>query len=115
MFGWKQVSQSGDYTLMKDAYGDNKGVEGKQPKLQDLDLLPQVPPDTAGVGQTLKNDCRYPLLIDVPSLERHISVLKKKPADLQQSVSSKVNVREFIASTASAFLCNFIIKDGNLA
>ena len=93
------------------AYGDSKGVEGPSNLFTDL-IYYLLTDHTAGVGGTLKMTADNPSLIDVPSLESTSQFLKKNQLFYNGALSSKVNVREFIASTASAFLCNFIIKDG---
>ena len=93
------------------AYGDNKGVEGPSNLFTDL-IYYLLTDHTAGVGGTLKMTADNPTLIDVPSLESTSQFLKRNQLFYNGALSSKVNVREFIASTASAFLCNFIIKDG---
>ena len=93
------------------AYGDNKGVEGPSNLFTDL-IYYLLTDHTAGVGGTLRMTADDPSLIDVPSLASTSKFLKRNQLFYNGALSSKINVREFIASTASAFLCNFIIKDG---
>lgn len=93
------------------AYGDNKGYEGPSNLFTDL-VYHLLTDKTAGVGGTLRMSADNPSLIDVQSLRDTSRFLRTNQLFYNGALSSKVNVREFIASNASAFLCNFIIKDG---
>ena len=93
------------------AYGDNKGDEGPSNLFTDL-VYHLLTDRTAGVGGTLRMSADNPSLIDVQSLKDTSRFLMTNQLFCNGALSSKVNVREFIASNASAFLCNFIIKDG---
>lgn len=93
------------------AYGDSKGVEGPSNLFTDL-IYYLLTDHTAGVGGTLKMTADNPSLIDVQSLKDTSRFLKNNQLFYNGALSSKINVREFIASASSAFLCNFIIKDG---
>ena len=91
---------------------DSKGVEGPSNLFTDL-IYYLLTDHTAGVCGTLKMTADNPSLIDVQSLKDTSRFLNNQ-LFYNGALSSKINVREFIAVVPSAFLCNFIIKDGKL-
>ena len=93
------------------AYGDDKGQEGPSNLFTDL-VFHLLTDRTAGVGGTLRMSADNPSLIDVESFEKTSLFLRKNELFCNGALSSKVNIREFIASNAATFLCNFVIKDG---
>lgn len=93
------------------AYGDSKGQEGPSNLFTDL-VFHLLTDRTAGVGGTLRMSADNPTLIDEQSFENTSLFLRKNELFCNGALSSKVNIREFIASNAATFLCNFVIKDG---
>ena len=93
------------------AYGDTKGQEGPSNLFTDL-VFHLLTDRTAGVGGTLRMSADNPSLIDEQSFENTSLFLRKNGLFCNGALSSKVNIREFIASNAATFLCNFVIKDG---
>lgn len=93
------------------AYGDSKGQEGPSNLFTDL-VYYLLTDRTAGVGGTLRMSADNPSLIDEQSFENTSLFLRKNELFCNGALSSKVNIREFIASNAATFLCNFVIKDG---
>lgn len=67
---------------------------------------------TAGAGATLNMTPDSPNLIDTASFETASTFLRANKLFCNGAITEKVNVREFVASNAPNFLCNFVIKDG---
>tara|TARA_R100000406_G_scaffold48652_1_gene32729 strand:- start:1910 stop:6286 length:4377 start_codon:yes stop_codon:yes gene_type:complete len=67
---------------------------------------------TAGAGATLNMTPDSPNLIDTASFETASTFLRANKLFCNGAITDKVNVREFVASNAPNFLCNFVIKDG---
>ena len=98
-------------TLSSYEDSDNSTNEGPSNLFSDLVFYLLTNP-TAGAGATLNMTPDSPNLIDTASFETASTFLRANNLFCNGAITDKVNVREFVASNAPNFLCNFVIKDG---
>jgi len=98
-------------TLSSYEDSDNSTNEGPSNLFTDLVFYLLTNP-TAGAGATLNMTPDSPNLIDTASFETSSTFLRANKLFCNGAITDKVNVREFVASNAPNFLCNFVIKDG---
>lgn len=98
-------------TLSSYEDSDNSTNEGPSNLFTDLVFYLLTNP-TAGAGATLNMTPDSPNLIDTASFETASTFLRANKLFCNGAITDKVNVREFVASNAPNFLCNFVIKDG---
>lgn len=98
-------------TLSSYEDSDNSTNEGPSNLFSDLVFYLLTNP-IAGAGATLNMSPDNPNLIDTASFETASTFLRANKLFCNGAITDKVNVREFVASNAPNFLCNFVIKDG---
>ena len=70
---------------------------------------------TAGVGIQLGMDANHANLINTTDLIKTAKFLRTNKLFFDGAISTAVNLRQFISSTAPYMLCNFVIADGQFS
>ena len=70
---------------------------------------------TAGAGSLLNMSADSPNLINVTDLETTSRFLRANKLFCNGAITEKVNIREFISSSAPNFLCNFVLSNGKFS
>lgn len=70
---------------------------------------------TAGVGIQLGMDANHASLINTADLIKTAKFLRANKLFFDGAISTAVNLRQFISSTAPYMLCNFVIADGQFS
>ncbi len=98
------------------AYNDSINTTSEGPSNLFTDLVFYLLTNyTAGAGSLLNMSANSPNLVNVSDLEATSRFLRANKIFCNGAITEKVNIREFIASNAPKFLCNFVLSNGKFS